>query len=357
MEKLQFTFQVKASTDPKTNIVCVTTIGTPDGRNYKVPTEFQNITEHKELVKNSIVKNIIKTLKVRHQSRKVWIKLTEKLGEYLDDSGNVILSDYYPEEISTEDIEEQPIRSRNEQTNRNLKKITDNFVIEKFSSKNCNAVQWLNTFENECTRLQINKDEERIEVLRLFLEGSVIDWYNSMLIRNTLMSEWNIWKDNFTDTYADKGWSSIRYAILYKYVNGSLLDYALKKERMLLGMNNTIDDCTMINLIAVGLPEFIMDRINRKKLSKPRDLFTELGSLEHLMKKKNTSKNMKNNAEKEQQKRPCTICERKGKPNRYHPESTCWYKAEKDAKDKNQIKCVNNVEIETELFETIPKNL
>lgn len=44
--------------------------------------------------------------------------------------------------------------------------------------------------------------------------------------------------------------------------------------------------------------------------------------------------------------------------NRYHPESTYWFKTnEKDGKDKNKIKVVNNTEIESELVETNTKNL
>lgn len=138
----------------------------------------------------------------------------------------------------------------------------------------------------------------------MFLEGSATDWYNSMLIRNTLTSKWSTWKENFCETYTNKGWSLIRYAILYKYINGSLLDYALKKERILLETNKAIDNSTLIDLIAVGLPEFITDRINRKNLNTPKDLFTELGSLEHLIKKKSTNRDTKENQEKKQQKHP-----------------------------------------------------
>lgn len=169
----------------------------------------------------------------------------------------------------------------------------------------------------------MEEDSEKIEALRLFLEGSATDWYSSMLIRYTLTSEWGIWKENFYETCTNKGWSLIRYAILFKYINGSLLDYALKKERILLEMNKTIDNSTLINLIAVGLPEFITDKISRKKLNSPKDLFTELGSLEYLVKRKTTNKNTKENPERKQQKEPCKICEKKGKMNRYHPESIC----------------------------------
>lgn len=129
-----------------------------------------------------------------------------------------------------------------------------------------------------------------------------------MLIRNTLTSQWEIWKENFCDTYTNKSWSQIRHAILYKYINGSLLDYALKKEKILLEMNKAIDNSTPIDLIAVGLPEFITDKINRKNLNTLKDLYTELESLEHLIKKKSTNKG---NPEKKPQKHPCKTAKKR----------------------------------------------
>lgn len=89
-------------------------------------------------------------------------------------------------------------------------------------------------FEAECTRLGIDEDTKKIEALRLFLDESCLDWHSSMLIKYTTNSEWSIWKDNFCETYADREWSPVRYAILFRYKQGSLLEYAIKKERLLL---------------------------------------------------------------------------------------------------------------------------
>ena len=50
-----------------------------------------------------------------------------------------------------------------------------------------------------------------------------------MLIKNTLNSEWEIWKENFLETFAAKGWSPVLHALNYRSLNGSVLDYALKK--------------------------------------------------------------------------------------------------------------------------------
>lgn len=87
------------------------------------------------------------------------------------------------------------------------------------------------------------------------------------------------------DTFASKGWSAIRYALSFKYQTSSLLDYALKKEKLLLQVRRSIDTGTLIDLIATGLPNFVIDR---EKLEKPEDLYAEIGKLEHLVYKKNS---------------------------------------------------------------------
>ncbi|XP_043264018.1 uncharacterized protein LOC122404160 [Colletes gigas] len=381
MDKLRFEIGVKAGQDLKSNIYAITSIGTPRGEVYGVSEEHQAAAYHTELIKTEAFKRAKATLKLRHQSRKIWIKLDKELRKfYMDEEENIILWDYYLEEITSKS---QPISNLTEDTlsrilgavfkkdeehkpqsgRHNLKNVTEKFIIEKFTGKNANGIQWLDTFEKECNRLGIQKDEEKIEIFRLFLEGSCLDWYSSMLIKHSLASQWETWKDNFCETYADKGWSPVKYAILYRYINGSLLDYALKKERILLEMNKSIDKCTLIDLIAVGLPDFIMDKIDRKKLKDTEDLFNGLRSLEHMAKKKNTeirtmNKYTKEDPKKKQQKRACRICEKEGKMNRFHPESSCWFKGNENiGREKNQIKFVNNAEIETELSDEEQKNL
>lgn len=120
-----------------------------------------------------------------------------------------------------------------------------------------------------------------------------------MLIKHSIESQWKVWKDSFCETYADKGWTSIKYSILYKYISGSFLDYALKKERMLLEINRSIDTCTLIDLIMIGLPDFIMNKIDRKKLTVTEDIFNELRGLEYMEKKRNIENKTTNKYAKE----------------------------------------------------------
>ena len=122
---------------------------------------------------------------------------------------------------------------------------------------------------------------------------------------------------------------------------------------MLLQVRKSIDNGTLIDLIATGLPNYVADRMDREKLEKTEDLHNEIGKLEHLTYKKNfETKNRSNNKEKNE-KPVCKICKDKGKGTRFHAESDCWFK-DKDYKDNK--KQVNNLALEVELSEDDPKN-
>ncbi|CAG4981813.1 unnamed protein product [Colias eurytheme] len=243
-----------------------------------------------------------------------------------------------------------------------VNRLAEKFVIEKFNSKITNVSQWMNTFEAECARMEI-EDSRKIEIFRLFIEDSCLDWYSSMLIKHTINSEWAVWKINFCDTFADRGWSPIRYAMLYKYRQGSLLEYALKKEKLLLEINKSIDKITLIDLIATGLPSFIVDNIDRNSLKEIKDLFNSIRRLEHKVNIKSFDKKIGPLENKIKEKNvkpmfsPCKICEKENKGIRYHPESQCWFKIKNnDRPKKDYIRSVNNSELETELNEINPKN-
>ena len=113
----------------------------------------------------------------------------------------------------------------------------------------------------------------------------------------------------------------------------------------------------MIDLIAVGLPSYSIDKINREELKNTKDLFNKVRGLEHLVNKKNIDK--KNNTFKKEQKEPCKVCKKLNKGNRYHEETSCWYKTndcEKEKGKQKNINFVNNSELEVELNDTDQKN-
>jgi len=56
----------------------------------------------------------------------------------------------------------------------------------------------------------------------------------------TVETKWNTWEKNLCNLFAIKGWSPFRHALAFKYQAVSLLDYALKKEKLLLEENQLV---------------------------------------------------------------------------------------------------------------------
>ncbi|CAH2095761.1 unnamed protein product [Euphydryas editha] len=181
-----------------------------------------------------------------------------------------------------------------------------------------------------------------------------------MIIKYTIDSDWAVWKKSSSETFTDKGWSPIRYAMNFKYIRGSMLEYALKKERLLLEINKLIDTQILIYLIATGLPNFIMGRVDRESLKEVNDLFNCIRGLESLTRKNDTKKNFStgniyNKQEiKQTKKETCRICENKRKLNRFHPESVCWYNYERKTTDNKNIN--SNSILKVEWSNEDPKN-
>lgn len=377
MDKLKFEFTMKSSVDGKSNIICITSIETPDNRVFNMPTQFQPAYLHTELTNLPAFSKIKNSLLKRHQIRRIWINLTQEIArEYLDEEDNVQFKEYFLEEITepnnlpsaTAGTSEEPlvkilekmVELQQRKDNISTTKLAEHFRIEKFTNKNSNAHQWITEFETECERLEIVHDEKKIEILKLFLEKSCIDWYQSMVIKHSLEAEWNRWKKGFIESFANKGWSLTRYALAFRYQTGTLMEYAMKKERLLLEVRKDIDTGTLIDLIAAGLPNFVADMIDRDTLKETEDLYNDIGKLEHLVYKKtldgkklkNYNKDKDYNIKEKIEKKPCSICEKKSKGVRYHPETTCWFKT-----NDNKIKNINNTVLEVELNSQDPKNL
>lgn len=373
MDRFKFEFMVKADEDPKTNIICITTITDLDGHTFMFPNKLQPARLHDAIIQTQIFKKVKATLQNRHDKRQVWISMNPELkAVYCDDDGNKQFRGYLLEEKETSQtsISEEYLTKimqsfgeiKTESSKPfNVGKMAEKFVIEKFNSKITNVSQWITIFEAECARVGIEEDVKKIEILRFFLEDSSKHWYSSMLIKHTINSEWVMWKQNFCKTYADKSWSPIRYAMLFKYRQGSLLEYAIKKEKLLLEINRSMDKNTLNDLIAIGLPNFIADKIDRNSLKETQDLFNNIRSLEHMVNKKtfNTKTVASESNIKERNIRsvdsPCRICVKENKGIRYHLESQCWFK-NNDRSRKDQIRSVNNSELETELNEINQKN-
>jgi len=123
----------------------------------------------------------------------------------------------------------------------------------------------------------------------------------------------------------------------------------------MLEVRKTIDQGTLIDIIAAGIPNFIMDKINKEEILETQDLFNEIGKLEHLVNKNKTSTKKGSQKVTTETKQKCGICEKLQKGISYHSESSCWFKTKENDPGK-QIKIINNSELECELQDQNKKN-
>ncbi|XP_045482334.1 uncharacterized protein LOC123686322 [Harmonia axyridis] len=378
MEKLRFDFVVKPTADGKSNILCVTSIATGNGEVFGLPDEYQPVNLHQHLINTPNFMKVKKSLTKRYQNRRIWIKVTEDLSNtHLDEEENLQFDDIYLGEIreeantnkstSTSTSSEQSLEKLLEKLidnkpaqleSKNLGQIANEFMIGKFTGRNFNANQWIEDFNKECERFEINEDKQKIKILKDFLQYSGAEWYSCMMIEFSIDSEWNIWERNFCDTFTNRGWSPARYALAFKYKAGSLLEYAIKKKKLLLEVRKSVDTGTLIDLIAFGLPNYVVDKIDRETLRGTEDLHNEIGKLKYLVAKNIKYDNRRNMNSDEKPKRnddrkPCRICVNEKKGIRYHPEKNCWYNGENH---RGNLKNVNNTELEIELNGINPKN-
>lgn len=163
---------------------------------FLVPQESSNITLHQELMTCKSVISSKNSIKNIGGYRKIAIALTPELQKtYLDEDGSFHINDYYLEELAQDDynkvnsseivlmnrIRELEQRKINE-NKINLSEIEYKFLIRKFDGKQ-NAITWMDQFEKECNRYNINETTLKVEVSKLFLDRKVKEWYDANLIK------------------------------------------------------------------------------------------------------------------------------------------------------------------------------
>ncbi|ESN91321.1 hypothetical protein HELRODRAFT_165335 [Helobdella robusta] len=103
MDKLKFEFIVKSNEDPKTNVICITSITDMNNRIFAIPDKFQPVKFHETIMKTETFLKVKTTLQRRHEKRQVWISLTPEIRNvYIDVNGNTQLNGYLLEEITAE---------------------------------------------------------------------------------------------------------------------------------------------------------------------------------------------------------------------------------------------------------------
>lgn len=336
------------------NVICVTSIKfTDDEATFSFPPEFQTSDYHTGLFELPAMKRAAASLTRAGQYRNVKLILKEPIvQEYIDEAENFVFGETVLEEIgSTSSILEEEkadtsselldmlrkltseCTSEEKQREPKLNDIERRFSIERFSGKE-KATEWLTSFENECVRHALKSDTLKVKCLKLFLVDNALDWYKSNAIK--LKDEpWSTWSASFLKVYADKGWAKVRHAYNYRYLGGPHIDYALKKERLILEVESRTTQYSMINQIVIGLPLPLQDRLDREEIQSTDDLMNKLRQFESDTKKFTRNEQSSGsseisrprqydrNTEKTSEKKPCTICESKGYPGRFHPIERC----------------------------------
>lgn len=289
-----------------------------------------------------MAKGVVKSLKTRNKFRNVVISLSEELQSiYLDSEGNVVFHDFYLEEAQTTPFPTTQGHPPNPLPQiKPIHSIAKDMVLEKFNGEKSNAKVWLELFISECKRLEIGEDKFA-EVLRLFLEGSASEWYMNFLRVNSLTHPWEFWHNSFTDTFSQISWSDIEYAYAFKYLNGSYLNFALKKRSLLLDVDPDLTLSSQINLIMIALPPFARSKLFRKELVSMEDLMSRLRQMEH---KTIKLSKVDNKQDSQLERKPCGYCEKMGFKNRFHPENLCRLKMSNSKNSK--IKIANNLELQ-----------
>ena len=125
----------------------------------------------------------------------------------------------------------------------------------------------------------MNDDISRIKCMKLFMVGLAKDWYQATS-KKFRESDYDGWIGSFRTVFTDRGWANVLYAYAFKYVAGSLVEYALKKEGLLLDVEKTMSTTSRICHIVVGLPRKVSEKIDRDQIRSTDELINELRRFE-----------------------------------------------------------------------------
>ena len=216
-----------------------------------------------------------------------------------------------------------------------LRDIEKKMSLTSFNGRQ-NAAEWLKDFEDECERLRVIDSVDKVKCMRLFMSGTGKEWLQATA-KKFKETEYDEWKESFKTIFTDRGWANVKYAYSFKYVSGSLVDYALKKESLLLDVEKNMTVNSRICHIIVGLPQKIVEDVDREQMKTTDQLINELRRFEtapgqkkdnhseHFAKPASSEKNKPGsaNANIRKSREPCNMCLAIGKPPLFHSPNSC----------------------------------
>ena len=249
---------------------------------YIFPPEYQERKYHQQLFSLPTVKKTANSLTKVGQYRNIKITIDDETAAlYTDTDSNFVFRDIVLEEAeitytrkTKTEIEkpnldmERLLEALQRRDKREIEEI--NFNIERFEGTQ-KAANWIAEYEEECKKYKIKSDEEKIKGLRKYLGKTAEKWYQTNLLKAE-EHNWEDWKEAFLKTFKNKGWSAIRYAYNFKYLSGSLVEYAIEKERLILEVKRKMDEEVRIHLIVIGLPIEVQDKIESDNIQTKNDL-------------------------------------------------------------------------------------
>lgn len=306
-----------------------------DQTTYKFPKEFRDEKSHQEILALSASKAAIKGMSKSGNFRNIKLTWTPEIKSlYMDKDENFIFKGCLLEEVNNESINTPKNSEIEVDENINaLHNIEKKFNLEIFYGRDQDASEWINSFEKECIRNNIINHRLKIQALKYFLNGTPKNWYD-LNIKKFEHDAWPEWVSSFLLVFTKRGWSQIRYAYKYEHINGSFVDYAIKKEKLLIDADFEMPEKTRINHIVIGLPIKIQNQLERLEIKRTDYLISFLQKLDSENSYINKT-NIKENSHalekrksdyKQIEKKPCFKCEKLGKPNRYHPINLCFNK-------------------------------
>lgn len=380
--KLQFHIVVAATSDGKTNVVVIRRVRLADSQTwYGFPPELQILSAHPDLVKVPVIKSAISSLKTRGSLRNVNITLPPDIfNKYVDPDGNFFFNDCVlgevdigsgPSSQSSSAVASDSVIACLERLSapkeESLKEILRHILLEKFSPKNRNAESWCDRFEKELSRFDLS-GRRQIEVLKSCLDPSLNNWFIVTQKNLPVDADWLQWRQELVSNFEDSSFRPLCSAIGYKYIGGSLIDYAINKEKLLIESNRGYSKSVILDLVVYGLPSHIVkslnknnitslqllkgklkkyegeDKINNSKV-KSNGKITSPNSFRRFENKNNVVNNVNSgkkiysyNNFKVQE---CSFCAKKGHPGRRHPEANCWFKDKQETPQKS----INNLEL------------
>lgn len=355
--KVRFTLAAEPSlTNSSTtvpHVISVQVIGSPTV--YAFPENCKDVSLHHALMELPIAKLAKKDLKPRWTRRSFNVTLDEKLSKlYFDDDENPIfngclLSEFEFSVSASQSSIRAVVTPRDGSDTpapvKSLTSVVKDAVIPKFGAKTTlyNADSWIQIFEGECKRLLIEEDRFW-EVLRLFLEGSAEKWYHTMRLSTTSLV-WSTWRDSFLENFGTKSLAAVRSAYFYRYVAGSISDYAQTKLNMLASCNPKMHESDKIAHLALGLPRSLQDRINLAEITSLGKMLSTINSFNviHTSSLDSTRSNS-GTSNYTTSTTPCPYCKKKGYE-RFHYEKDCLTKSrdQRFKNNKNQNSQSSNV--------------